>query len=296
MSRRFGVDDVRAYARAGAERGLTEVAITEHMYRFPDVQDAFPGWWRDDGNTSLVANTLAEVANERLEQSLAEYVGIVSEASLVRDPATESAVLVGLEVDLVPGHMDEVADILAPFDWDILVGAVHWLGAWGFDNVDDPVQSAEWQRRDPDEAWLTYTAAMEEMAASGVCDVLAHLDKIKIAEVWPVNASAECEDRLVRAAASNGLAVEINTNGLRKAVGELYPGPDLLRALQAAGVGITFASDAHTSERVGDCTADIVSEARDAGFTHLKLFRGRVARTIPLPTAENASAATGGTG
>jgi len=283
-SRVFGTEDVRAYARAGAAAGLTEIAITEHLYRFPDVQDAFGDWWANDPDPALVANTLREVEDERLEQSLADYVDIVSAAA--SEPVDGCRVLMGLEVDLVPGRMAEVVELLAPYDWDVLLGAVHWIGAWGYDNTSDPVQAAEWARRDSDEAWLAYTAAIEEMAASGACDVLAHLDKIKIAGVWPEHAARECEERLVKAATSNGLAIELNTNGLRKSISQLYPSPQLLAAMHAAGVGLTFASDAHTADRIGGGFDEALASARAAGYTELMRFEKRRAIAVPLPSAE----------
>ena len=46
--------------------------------------------------------------------------------------------VLGLEVDYYRGRMDEVADLLAGYPFDVLLGSVHWVGAWRFDDLDDP--------------------------------------------------------------------------------------------------------------------------------------------------------------
>jgi histidinol-phosphatase (PHP family) len=45
--------------------------------------------------------------------------------------------------------------------------------------------------------------------------------------------------------------IEVSTAGLRKPVGELYPGTELLTAFRAAGVATTAGSDAHEPSEVG---------------------------------------------
>ena len=46
---------------------------------------------------------------------------------------------------------------------------MHWIGAWRFDDISDPLHMAEWAVRDVDAAWSAYTEAIEELAASGAC-------------------------------------------------------------------------------------------------------------------------------
>ena len=89
--------------------------------------------------------------------------------------------MIGLEVDYYEGRMDAVADLLAGYPFDVLLGSVHWVGGWRFDDIDDPASMAEWPARQVDACWDAYTEALEELAASGACDVLAHPDLIKAA-------------------------------------------------------------------------------------------------------------------
>ena len=280
-SRRFGAHDVRAYAAAAGERGVDEIAITEHLFRFPDVQDALGAWWTDDPDPRLHAQTVRYLAEERLDQSLSEYVEIVRTAAADRGEG-EAIVRLGLEVDFFPGRMAEVVELLAPHSWDVLVGGVHWIGAFGFDQWGDEEIEDEWSRRDPDEVWLGYVSAVEELAASGACDVLAHVDLPKGGGIRPVAVGEACDERLVKAAAAHGVCIEISSAGWRKRIGEPYPAPGLLARFCAAGVGVTLASDGHTLDLVAHRIDDAAEVGRRAGYTELTRFEGRRAHRVPL--------------
>ena len=163
--------------------------------------------------------------------------------------------------------MDEVADLLDGYPFDVLLGSVHWLGTWRFDVLDDPLVMAEWDVRDIDAVWDDYTRAMEELGASGVCDVFAHPDLVKIAGRVPA-VPDEFYDRIAEAAAASGMAAEVSSAGWRKPVGEEYPAPPLLRRFVARGVPLTTASDAHALPDVADRTDDLRALlARRPGFT-----------------------------
>ena len=185
-------------------------------------------------------------------------------------------VVIGLEVDYYQGRMDEVAGLLGGYPFDVLLGSVHWLGAWRFDDIDVPLQMDEWSAREVDDCWEEYTLALEELAASGACDVLAHPDLIKVAGYVP-DAPAEWWDRMAEAAASSGMAAELSSAGWRKPVGEQYPALPLLERFAARGVPLTTASDAHR-QRAGGRPGG--GAARPAGRGRRRLPAG-----VPRPGA-----------
>src|ERR1700722_14077304 len=95
------------------------------------------------------------------------------------------------------------------------------------DDLDDPASMAEWSVREVDACWDAYTEAMEELAASGTCDVLAHPDLIKVAGPAPA-APAEGWARIAEAASASGRAAEVSSAGWRKPVAEQFPATGLL--------------------------------------------------------------------
>ena len=174
-----------------------------------------------------------------------------------------------------------MADLLAGYPFDVLLGSVHWVGGWRFDDLDDPVSMAEWSARQVDACWEAYTEALEELAASGACDVLAHPDLIKVAGYVP-DAPAEWWDRIAEAAVASGMAAEVSSAGWRKPVGEQYPALGLLERFVARGVPLTTASDAHRLEHVADRADDLRAVLGAAGAASLQGYRGRAAYPVPV--------------
>lgn len=133
--------------------------------------------------------------------------------------------------------------------------------------------------------WDEYTLAMEELADSGVCDVLAHPDLVKVAGRVPGDPD-EFYDRIAEAAAATGMAAELSSAGWRKPVGEEYPAPGLLRRFVARGVPLTTASDAHGLPDVADRADELRALLAQVGVDRLQAYRRRTPHEIALSTAE----------
>jgi histidinol-phosphatase (PHP family) len=269
------VDQVAAYCERAAAAGVTEIAVTEHLFRFTQARDLLWGFWDDDPDTALHAG-MAAYWDHHAHVDLDSYVEVVEAVKGAGLP-----VVCGLEVDYYEGRMDEVATLLAGYPFDVLLGSVHWLGAWRFDVLDDPLTMAEWEARDVDAVWDAYTRAMEELAASGTCDVLAHPDLVKVAGRRPAIPD-ECYDRIAEAAATSGMAAELSSAGWRKPVGEEYPAPPLLRRFVDRGVPLTTASDAHSLPDVADRADALRGLLVGAGVTELCAFRGRQPHVVEV--------------
>ena len=95
-------------------------------------------------------------------------------------------------------------------------------------------------------------------------------------------ACAAAESAAVEAVAHAGIAVEVSSAGLRKTIGEIYPGPALLRSLGSAGVPVVFASDAHAPAEVAWQQEALRTAAQAAGYTHHLTYRNRTPAPHPL--------------
>jgi histidinol-phosphatase (PHP family) len=262
------LDELAAYCDRAAAAGVGEIALTEHLFRFVQADAALAGFWDDDPDPVL-RDQLARYWREHAHADLDAYVDAVLEAKGAGLP-----VVLGLEVDHYAGRMDRVASLLEGYPFDVLLGSVHWVGAWGFDQVGDPVVDAEWDKRSVESVWDAYTDALEELAASGVCDVLAHPDLPKVGGRRPA-VPDEWYDRMAEAASSSGMAAEVSSAGWRKPVAEAYPAPALLSRFRKAGVPATTASDAHGLPDVAARSADLRALLADAGYESLTAFRAR---------------------
>jgi histidinol-phosphatase (PHP family) len=268
----YGADGIRAYAAAAAERGVEEICLTEHLFRFRQADSLLAGWWDADPDGRLREQTATYWA-EHCTGDLDAYVAAVLEAAADPRPGT-ARIRLGLEVDYYPGRMDEVAALLDGYPFDMLLGSVHWLRAWGFDQYGEAVVDEQWAQRDVDAVWDAYTGAMEELSATRTCDVLAHPDLIKVTGVVPGD-PAPWWDRLAKAAADNNMVAEVSSAGWRKPVGEPYPAGGLLERFAGAGVPITTASDAHEIAHVAHRMGDLEARLRAAGYGTLCGFAGR---------------------
>jgi histidinol-phosphatase (PHP family) len=269
------LDELAGFCDRAQAGGIEEIALTEHFFRFRQADAVGRGFWDDDASPALGAAMAAYWDTEQ-GGDLDAYVAAVLEAKAAGLP-----VVLGLEVDYYPGRMDRVAALLDGYPFDVLLGSVHWLGAWGFDNWEEPAFAAEWDRRPVEAVWRSYTTALEELAASGACDVLAHPDLCKVTGRVPA-VPDEFYDRMAEAAASSGMAAEVSSAGLRKPVGEAYPAPALLARFRARDVPVTTASDSHGAGDVGFAVADMRALLADAGYEELASFRDRKAAAVPV--------------
>lgn len=272
------LEQVAAYCEQAQSEGVVEIALTEHLHRFRQADAVLGGWWESEPDSPVRA-AMADFWAREQGGDLDRYVEVVLAAKAAGLP-----VVLGLEVDFHRGRMHEVAAILEGYPFDVLLGSVHWIGAWGFDDVGNDAVQAEWDARAVEDVWDAYADALDELADSGVCDVLAHPDLCKVAGRRPA-VPDEWHARMAEAAARSGMAAEVNSNGWRKPAAEAYPAPDLLARFHAAGVPVTTASDAHRRDRVGERRGDVARLLVDAGYDSLAGYRERRRRQVPIAVA-----------
>ncbi len=178
-------------------------------------------------------------------------------------------ILLGYEVDWLPGHMDERV-LNAKVDY--LIGSVHFIDKWSFDN---PEFIGGWKERDIDEIWQAYFEATEAMAKSGYFDIAGHLDLIKVFKYLPTQDVRLLAKKSLEAIKKSGMVLELNAAGLRKPVGEIYPSRALLEEAYALDIPVTFGSDAHSPEQVGFGYEEAVALAKEVGYSRAVTFKGR---------------------
>jgi histidinol-phosphatase (PHP family) len=251
------VEAVERFAEQAAASGVDEIGFTEHVYYFREL-DRF---------------VEHPYQRSRLGHDLDAYCDAVLEGKRRGLP-----VKLGLELDWVPERAAELADLLAPYPWDFLLGSVHIVEGEAVD-----MEPGLWERLSVEDVWSRYFEAVGELAASGLVDVLAHLDLVKIFRRRPASSAVAAHHAAAAAAVGRaGVAVEVSTAGLRKPVGELYPAPELLARCREHGAAATLASDAHVAGDVGRDFPAALELLQGAGYDTVTVFDGRRARQEPL--------------
>jgi histidinol-phosphatase (PHP family) len=271
----FKLDQIAAYCEEAAGHGVTELAITEHANRFVDVLSAVGPFWQKFGHEPT-SPMMAEYFDFHARNSLEQYVNLALAAKDAGLP-----VKVGLEVDYYQGQMDVVSDLLAQYPFDVLIGSVHWLGTWQFDDIDNAPQMNEWTVRDVDQCWADYAHALDELCAANAVDVLAHPDLIKVAGYYASN-PADYWDLMAESASRVDISLECSSAGWMKPIGEQYPAEGFLDRLVAKGVTFTTASDAHRLERVGERADDLATLLEARGVHELASYTNRERHMIAL--------------
>ncbi|APC07937.1 histidinol-phosphatase HisJ family protein [Neomoorella thermoacetica] len=190
---------------------------------------------------------------------------------------TGMPVRAGLEVDFRPGR--DHRQQLAGRPWDYLIGSVHTVDDWEFDRPGQEGGFAAW---DIDELYATYFNLVARAAATGIFQIIGHLDLIKIYGHRPRRPVLELAEPALQAIARSGAALEVNTAGLFKPVGEIYPARELLERAFSLNIPVTIGSDAHAPGEVAREREQARELLRQIGYTCLATFYCREMATEPL--------------
>ncbi|HSK49982.1 MAG TPA: histidinol-phosphatase HisJ family protein [Solirubrobacterales bacterium] len=254
--RYFTTENVDRYLEAATTAGIEELGVSEHVYRFAQALDVWthPLW------------------TENARDDLDAYCEFVRSTPL----------RLGIECDFVPGAEDRTATLLEARDFDYVVGSVHFIGE---EAVDHPGWDVWEGSGDPDEVWRRYFEALAECARTGLFDILAHPDLVKVwggSRPLPERDPRFFYEPAVEAIAESGIAVEVSTAGLRKPVGELYPAVAFAEMCVEAGASFALSSDAHLPDQVGYDYDRAVEFLDGLGVGEICVFEQRRRRLEPL--------------
>lgn len=255
--RAFTVANVERFREAADERGIGELGVAEHVYRFTAALDVWQHpFWRPWATDDIDA-----------------YCEFVRE---------ETDLKLGIEADFVPGREDRIATLLDGRDWDFVVGSVHFLRDHSLDTEEYSVWGAG---ESAEKVWRRYFETIAESARSGLYDVIGHPDLVK---VWGRSAPRPDGDLrryyepAVEAFADSGVAVEFSTAGWRKPVEEQYPAVPFLEMVLEAGCPIALSSDGHTPDQLGFEYARALELLERVGVSEIAVFERRERRLEPL--------------
>lgn len=148
-----------------------------------------------------------------------------------------------VESDFFPGTEEWVKTFNAKNEFDYVIGSVHYLGEWGFDN---PLYVGKFKDVDIDDVYVSYYQHITQSARCGLFDIIGHCDLVKKFGHRPTKNLEDILRETFKIVKEYGIAVEINTSGFRKPVKEQYPSEQLLKIISEYNIPLTLGSDAHT--------------------------------------------------
>ena len=194
--------------------------------------------------------------------------------------------LLGLEVDFIPGITQPIDYYRKNFSFDYFIGSVHFVkipdsGAlWFIDGPDIEIYDSglkEIFAGDIRKAITAYYHQLNDMIINEKPDIIGHLDKIKMYnrgryfsenDGWYVS----LVDETLELANKSGCVIEVNTRGIYKKRSEsLFPGTDILKKIKALNIPITLSSDAHKPSELSLYFSEAGKILADLGFKTLAL-------------------------
>ncbi len=246
--------EIFEYVEKAIDLGIKEVAFTDHI-PLPDNFDLAHRMQLDEIDT---------------------YARWVVRA---KEKYPEITIRYGIEADFYEGFEDFIEKFLNLYDFDIVIMSVHFIrhwpkGNWVFDYY-FPDKSKE-------EIYKDYLSTVIKGIETGLFDVLGHLDMIKSPGDSLIQLVPNEVIQLLQAVKKSDMAIEINTSGYRKKVGEPYPGLDWLSLIRDNSIPVTTGSDAHHPDQVGLQFKPVYHRFKEEGIKKLVFYekRFKMERTI----------------
>lgn len=250
------VGEPEEYADRALALGLKEIGFSDHA---PFVVKDLPG--------ITMKNDELPVYHKMIETVRAQFKGRLD-------------IRVGIEADFVPGYEERTKNIVDGYPYDYVLGSVHFIKNWGFDN---PEERRDWAEHNVNTVYRDYYELLRRCARTGFYDIIAHPDLVKKFGHRPSEDLTADLEETAKVFKETGMAIEINTSGLRKEVKEIYPSLWNLEIYAKAGVPLTFGSDAHDPNEVGRDFDKAVALAKQAGYKEYVMFKRRkICRVVSL--------------
>lgn len=184
-------------------------------------------------------------------------------------------VLIGLEIGQPLSDVELADKIVNERPYDFILGSIHTPK--GFDGLD--IKELPYDEFDVYKFMRNYFTELTELASWKGLDCLSHITapmrriegKYNISFDYSKISSAT--DALLKEVIANNKSIEINTSGLRQAIGKTMPEESIIRRYkELGGTKITVGSDSHTAHDVGKGIREGILLAKKCGFQKLTFY------------------------
>ncbi|MCK4555567.1 MAG: histidinol-phosphatase HisJ family protein [Candidatus Aenigmarchaeota archaeon] len=251
------------YVEAAIQKGFSEICFTDHVVVGRQKNDPLYGHAMDI---------------ERIPEYVREIKALAEKYISIR-------IRIGIELDWLPEASDETKAFIKKFPFDCVLGSVHVFDGYKTENVVPEKIEVFWSGKSDEEIYarhVAYYRALQEMAKSGIFDVVAHLDAINRDGYVPKKSFWPLIEETVDVIAKAKLCVEVNTKGLKKPIKKMHPSPEILALCKKKGIPVTIGTDAHWVNEIDLHYEKGINLIRSAGYDRLAVFEGRKMRFVKI--------------
>ena len=258
----YDLDWVRGFFDSAKTRGIDEIGISEHSHGFIEFKELYYDELILDD--SIVGQYQQKwLKKNKFKYSLDDYFNFMNSLKEKGYP-----VKTGIEICNFKNQA-KIKEIINKYDFDYIIGSVHFLKGWGYDFSDI---KQVWQEHSLADIYHWYAQEIENLCESGLYDVLGHPFNIRLFKNLP---DFSVDSVLVRVAKAN-MAIDINTGTLyRYPIAEISPYPDFLKIAREYDLPIITSSDAHQPEDCGRYIDKAVEYAKEYGYEGSLIFTHR---------------------
>jgi len=243
------VGTTEEYVESAIAKGIDEIGLTDHLHLYFEPPEKRDRRW-----------AMAE----------AEYPEHFEEMLALRERFRGRIdVRVSVEADYIHGHEDELRAILAEYEFDYVLGGVHFMDGW---LIDDPEQSHRYLEERVAEIYRRYFVNVQRAMRLGAFDVIAHFDLPKKFGHLPEEDITDLVAETLDVAKQTDTVLEVSTAGLRKPTNEIYPSKTILRMMRERDIPIVLSSDAHDPNDVGFGYETSLALVKEVGYEELATF------------------------
>ena len=262
----YDLDWVRGFFDSAKTRGIDEIGISEHSHGFIEFKELYYDELILDD--SIVGQYQQKwLKKNKFKYSLDDYFSFMNSLKEKGYP-----VKTGIEICNFKNQA-KIKEIINNYDFDYIIGSVHFLKGWGYDFSDI---KQVWQEHSLADIYHWYAQEIENLCESGLYDVLGHPFNIRLFKNLPDFSVDSVLVRVAKALKKANMAIDINTGTLyRYPIAEISPYPDFLKIAREYDLPIITSSDAHQPDDCGRYIDKAVEYAKEYGYEGSLTFTHR---------------------
>lgn len=162
----YTVEWAEQFVRRAEKLGISEICLLEHSVRFFEFHPTF-------AQARAYNDYQRQWFDEKVQTArhLDEFKRFGDRLRAKNYPVK---IKLGLEICYFPQHADVIEQVTRDGYFDLLLGSVHWIDNWTFNQ-----RKNQWQGRNVNALYRRYFELQNQAADSGLFDILAHPDLIR---------------------------------------------------------------------------------------------------------------------
>ena len=262
----YDLEWVQGFFESAKKNGVGEIGISEHSHGFIEFKDLYyEELILDD---SVVGSYQAKwLEKNKFKYSLKDYFKFMQMLKEKGYP-----VKIGIEICNFK-NQEKVKAIIKDYEFDYIIGSVHFLNGWGYDFADI---KQVWNDFSLQDIYKWYAEEVPNLAQSGLYDVLGHPFNIRLFKNIPEFDVKPILEQVATVLKEANMVIDINTGTLyRYPIEEISPYPDFLQVAKKYDLPIITSSDAHKPEDCGRYIDEAIDYAKTFGYDSSIIFTNR---------------------